>query len=54
MIVWMAKSRPMIRSDGYSPPKIRKAIHVPTTGIDSAMEKAIRRPVPERRSSGRE
>ena len=48
------KSRWMVSGDGNSPPKSRKAIHVPTSGTDSAMEYPIRRPVPESRSSGSE
>ena len=39
---------------GNSPPKSRNATQVPITGIASAMEYAIRRPVPDNRSSGSE
>ena len=39
---------------GNSPPKSRKEIHVPSTGVACMIPWAIRRPVPDRRSSGSE
>ena len=44
----------MITSPGNCPPKTRNATHVPMTGIDSMIASAIRRPVPDSRSSGSE
>ena len=44
----------MITSPGNGPPKTRNETQVPTTGIDSMIASAIRRPVPESRSSGSE
>ena len=41
----------MIRVPGNSPPKIDAESQVPTTGMDSMIAEAMRRPVPERPSS---
>jgi hypothetical protein len=54
IMMWVTKSRPMICSEGNSPPKIKNATQVPINGIDNAMEYAIRNPVPDKRSSGNE
>ena len=44
----------MISVPGNLPPKTRKAAQLPITGMDWMIASAIRSPVPESRSSGRE
>ena len=44
----------MISVPGNSPPNSSQCVQVPITGTDSVMPEAIRRPVPESRSSGSE
>ena len=44
----------MISVPGNSPPNSAYAVQVPTTGMDSTIACAIRRPVPDSRSSGSE
>jgi hypothetical protein len=52
--MWSGYSRGITCGLGNSPPKNRNASHSPTNGIDSTTEYAMRRPVPESRSSGSE
>ena len=47
-------SRGMNASPGNSPPKTKNEMYEPTTGIDRIRPSAIRRPVPDSRSSGSE
>ena len=44
----------MIRWPGNSPPKTDAETQVPITGMDSMIAEAMRRPVPDRPSSGSE
>ena len=44
----------MISVPGNLPPKTRNAAQLPITGIDCMIASAIRRPVPDSRSSGSE
>ena len=44
----------MMSGPGNSPPKSSDAIHVPTSGIDSTIEYAMRSPVPDSWSSSSE
>ena len=46
--------RAMIPVVGNSPPNSTEAMVGPMNGMDSVIEKAMRRPVPESRSSGSE
>ena len=45
------KKRPTHWAPGNVPPHTRLASHVPTTGIDSAIEYPMRSPTPDSRSS---
>jgi hypothetical protein len=49
-----AYSLEMKMAPGYWPPKTKKLRYVPTTGTESMIPSAIRRPVPDSRSSGSE
>jgi hypothetical protein len=51
---WAMKNRLMMIVPGNSPPKIDEVTQEPITGMDSMIAEAIRRPVPERPSSGSE
>ena len=44
----------MNASPGNSPPKAKKWMYVPTSGMARMIAAAMRRPVPESRSSGSE
>ena len=52
--MWMTYSRWMMSGPGNSPPNSSDVIHVPTTGIDRAIEYAMRSPVPDSWSSSNE
>src|SRR5438132_265770 len=54
IMMWKISSRDRKSGVGDSPPNSRNAIQVPTNGIESTTEYAIRTPVPDKRSSGRE
>ena len=51
---WMMNRRSIVAGPGYAPPKNSDASHVPTNGIESTIEYAMRSPVAESRSSGSE
>ena len=51
---WMVNSRGMKSCPGKSPPNRKNETYVPTIGIDRMTPEAMRRPVPDSRSSGSE
>ena len=52
--MWITKNRVSTSLPGNSPPKMRNALHTPTTGTEMTTEYAMRRPVPDSWSSGSE